>query len=249
MLVAQPDPTDVAGLGVELLAQVEPPEDQALVGRVELGDPAGGLEDHGVTLDEPALVAERAAAVALARQGLRRRGGALQLHVDAVHDRLLVCDLACGELVGHPGPCFPVKFPVEPRSGKSSSLQGAGDVARTDSPTSTEEMPDPTPWSPASSRPLEALSTPPGAPRAGGLDNRSLALAARPPHVTAGQVVEPTRGPRQPLAGARCSTTSRATTRWSSRPSPGRTPTEVSTTARWRSVLDHRRRVGQSARA
>jgi hypothetical protein len=110
--VAQPDPADVARLGVELLAQVEPAEDQALVGGVELGDPPRGLEDHGVALDEPALVAQAAAPVALAREGLGRAGRALQLDVDAVDDRLLGCDLALGELIRHVH--FPL-FPVDPR--------------------------------------------------------------------------------------------------------------------------------------
>ena len=101
--VAQPDPADVARLGVALGAQVEPAEDQSLVGGVELGDAACGLEDHGVALDEAALVLEPAAAVALARQRLRRLGGVAQLDVDAVDEGLLVRDLALGEVITHCG--------------------------------------------------------------------------------------------------------------------------------------------------
>ena len=97
--VAQPDPADVAGLGVELLLHVEAAEDQALVGGVELRDPLRGLEDHGVALDQATLVAEPAAVVALAGQRLRggRRLG--QLAVDAVDELLLPSDFALDELL------------------------------------------------------------------------------------------------------------------------------------------------------
>ena len=74
MLVTQADPADVARLGVQLLAQVEAPEDQPLVRGVELRDPLGGLEDHRVALDEAALVAESSSSVALARELLGRGG-------------------------------------------------------------------------------------------------------------------------------------------------------------------------------
>ncbi len=98
VLVAQPDPADVARLGVELGTQVEAAEDQALVRGVELGDPLGGLEDHGVALDQATLVAEPAAFVALARQLLRGPGRAGQLHVHAVHEGLLLSHLVLDEL-------------------------------------------------------------------------------------------------------------------------------------------------------
>ena len=71
------------------------------MGGVELGDPTRGLEHHGVALDETALVAEPAAAVALPGQRLRRRGGTLELDVHAVHNGLLVRDLALREVFGH----------------------------------------------------------------------------------------------------------------------------------------------------
>ena len=112
--VAQPDPADVARLRVALGAQVEPAEDQPLVGGVELGDAARGLEDHRVALDEATLVLEPAAVVALAGQRLRRLGGVAQLDVDAVDEGLLVGDLALGEVITHCGSpdfvraCFPV---------------------------------------------------------------------------------------------------------------------------------------------
>jgi hypothetical protein len=68
VVVAQPDPPDVARLRVDPLVQVEPAEHQPLVRGVELGDPARRLEDHRVALDQAALVAQGAAAVTLARQ-------------------------------------------------------------------------------------------------------------------------------------------------------------------------------------
>ena len=79
VVVAQADPADVARVGVELGAQVEAAEDQPLVGGVELGDPLRGLEDHGVALDETALVAEPPALVALPGQLLGGRRRLLQL--------------------------------------------------------------------------------------------------------------------------------------------------------------------------
>ena len=92
VLVAQPDPADVArrlpGRG-----QVEAAEHQALVGGVQGRDPLGGLEDHRVALDETALVAEVRTAVALARQLLGVLGGPLELFVDAVDELLLVLEL------------------------------------------------------------------------------------------------------------------------------------------------------------
>ena len=65
MLVAQPDPADVARLAVDGPLQVEPAEDQPFVRRVELRDPLRGLVDHRVALDQPALVLELAAVLAL----------------------------------------------------------------------------------------------------------------------------------------------------------------------------------------
>ena len=99
VLVAQADPADVARLGVDVLVEVEPPEDQPLVGGVELRDPPGGLEDHGVALDQAALVAEPAAAVALPGQLLGSPGRHPELHVDPVDDGLLTGDLVLDELI------------------------------------------------------------------------------------------------------------------------------------------------------
>ena len=72
--VAQADPADVARLRVHLVAHVEAAEDQPLVRGVQLRDPARGLEDHRVPLDEAALVAQPAAVVALVGQPLRSLG-------------------------------------------------------------------------------------------------------------------------------------------------------------------------------
>ena len=95
--VAQADATDVArGLGGVL--QVEAAEDQALVGGVEVGDASRRLEDHGVALDEPALVSEPGAPVALTGQRLGVARGRLQLAVDDVDERLLVRGLARHEI-------------------------------------------------------------------------------------------------------------------------------------------------------
>jgi len=69
------------------------------VGGVELGQPAGGLEDHGVALDEAALVAEAPAGVTLAGELLRGAAGVLELCVDAVHELLLGRDLALNLLL------------------------------------------------------------------------------------------------------------------------------------------------------
>ena len=82
MPVAQPDPADVARLPVHAVLHVEAPEDQALVGGVELRDPARGLEDHRVPLDQAALVAQLAAVLALPGQLLGVAGRLLQLEVD-----------------------------------------------------------------------------------------------------------------------------------------------------------------------
>ena len=50
-----------AGPSLTSATHVEPPEDQPLVGGVERRHPPGRLEDHGVALDETALVADPAA--------------------------------------------------------------------------------------------------------------------------------------------------------------------------------------------
>ncbi len=96
--VAQPDPADVARHLAELRAQVETTEDQALVGGVQRGHPAGSLEDHRVALDQPALVADAAASESLLGQLLRRSGRFLELVVDGVDVLLLARDLACGHV-------------------------------------------------------------------------------------------------------------------------------------------------------
>jgi hypothetical protein len=92
VLVAQADAADVARRLLDR-GQVEPAEDQALVGGVERGDPLGRLEDHGVALDQTALVTEPGAAVPLQRERLGVAGGRLELGVDTVHELLLVRDL------------------------------------------------------------------------------------------------------------------------------------------------------------
>ena len=71
------------------------------MGGVELRDPLGGLEDHRVALDQPALVAQPTAVVALTRQPLRGGTRALQLRVDPIDHRLLVSDLALHQLLSH----------------------------------------------------------------------------------------------------------------------------------------------------
>ena len=96
--VAQADPADVARGRVALGTQVEAAEDQPLVRGVELGDALGGLEDHRVALDQPALVTEPAAAVALAGQLLGRARGLLELDVHPVDEGLLLRDLVLDEL-------------------------------------------------------------------------------------------------------------------------------------------------------
>ena len=111
--VAQADPADVAGLGVDALVEVEAPEDQPLVGGVELGDPLGRLEHHRVALDEPALVAEPAAAVALGGELLGAAGARLELDVDAVDVLLLGGDLTTLEIFAHSG--FPLCTCIRPR--------------------------------------------------------------------------------------------------------------------------------------
>ena len=49
--IAQSDPADVARGRIHLTAQVQAPEHQPLMGGVELRDPLGSLEHHGVTFD------------------------------------------------------------------------------------------------------------------------------------------------------------------------------------------------------
>ena len=99
LLVAQPDPADVARLAVDHALEVEAAEDQALVRGVELRDPARGLVDHRVPLDQAALVAQLPAVLALAGQLLRVAGGLLQLEVDPVDERLLGVNLLFDQLV------------------------------------------------------------------------------------------------------------------------------------------------------
>ena len=93
VVVAQADAADVTRVGVELGAQVEAAEHQPLVGGVQLRDPLRGLEDHGVALDETALVTEQSALVAFPGQLLGGRRRLLQLDVHPVDERLLSRDL------------------------------------------------------------------------------------------------------------------------------------------------------------
>ena len=96
--VAQADPPDVARLGVDLLTQVQAPEDQPLVRGVELGDAARGLVDHRVPLDQTTLVPEPTAAVSLLGERGSGPGRLPQLHVDPIHERLLGSDLSLHQL-------------------------------------------------------------------------------------------------------------------------------------------------------
>ena len=102
--VADADAPDVARQHVDGRVEVEPAEDQPLVGGVELGDPLGGLEDHRVALDETALVLQLAALVPLGGQRLGVLGGRVELDVDLVDVVLLrrdlpVLDRTCRELL------------------------------------------------------------------------------------------------------------------------------------------------------
>ena len=101
VLVAQPDPADVARRPVDTALQVEAAEDQPLVGSIELRDPLRRLVDHCVTLDQAALVLEPAAVLALAGQLPSVAGRLLQLAVDPVDELLLSPDLALDQLVVH----------------------------------------------------------------------------------------------------------------------------------------------------
>ena len=73
----------------------------------------GGLVDHRVALDEPALVAEATAAVALAGEGLGVACRDLHLTVDLVDVGLLDRDLAGLELLAHVRSCCD-GFPMDP---------------------------------------------------------------------------------------------------------------------------------------
>jgi hypothetical protein len=88
--VAHADPSDVAGLPVQ---HVQPAEDQSVVGRVQRGQALRRLVDHGVALDQPALVAHVAPGHALDDEGLRDLGGRVEPLVDRVDVRLLGRDL------------------------------------------------------------------------------------------------------------------------------------------------------------
>ncbi len=111
VVVAQADPADVPRVGAELRTHVEPPEHQALVGGVELGDPLGRLEHHGVALDQAALVTEAPAVVPLPGQLLGGLGRLRQLHVHPVDELLLSRDLPRQQLFRQtltPHRCVPV---------------------------------------------------------------------------------------------------------------------------------------------
>ena len=99
VLVAQPDAPDVAGLVAHLVAQVEPAEDEPLVGGVEGGHPPRSLEDHRVTLDQAALVADATTLEPFTRQLLGRQRRLLELGVDGVDVLLLARDLARGHVI------------------------------------------------------------------------------------------------------------------------------------------------------
>ena len=79
VLVAQADPADVARLAGRAPRAGPAGRTPVPRGRRPAARSARGLEDHGVPLDQPALVAEPTAAVSLARQPLRGGGRTLQL--------------------------------------------------------------------------------------------------------------------------------------------------------------------------
>ena len=105
VLIAHANATDVAGLAA---GEVEPAEDEAVVGRVERREALGGLEHHGIALDEAAFIADVAARKALRdeRFGDFCRGS--EAVVDVVDIGLLRGDLLLGKLLsargGHPTP-------------------------------------------------------------------------------------------------------------------------------------------------
>ncbi|WP_447644336.1 hypothetical protein [Nocardioides zeae] len=144
VLVAQADAADVARLRVALARQVEPSEHQALVRGVELGDALRRLEDHRVALDEPALVAETAALVALVGEPAGPGGRRHELRLHVVDERLLGGDLPLRDLlVGalslsrvlrH----VPCPLPTRHR-GSASPLSGGADKQRIVPPPRVEQ--------------------------------------------------------------------------------------------------------------
>ena len=119
------------------------------MGGVELGDPLRGLEDHGVALDEAALVAQPAALVTLLGELPRGLGRHLQLLVDPVHERLLASDLALDQLAH--STMRPLSTMSGPGSGRgqvhqSISRDGSGLIPLKIVTTSTDtesDRPDP----------------------------------------------------------------------------------------------------------
>ncbi|MDR6117946.1 hypothetical protein QE370_001130 [Aeromicrobium sp. SORGH_AS981] len=95
--VADTDPADVPGLAA---LQVEAAEHEAVVRGIQGRQAAGGLEDHRVTLDQTALVADVPTGEALGDERLRHLRGLVEAAVDDVDVRLLRCDLCGGLLLG-----------------------------------------------------------------------------------------------------------------------------------------------------
>src|SRR5690606_24508268 len=93
VLVAQPEPADVAGFVVELRVEVEATEHQPLVRGVERRQPARRLVDHGVALNQAALVPQARAVVALAGELLRTACGRLEPGMHQVDEALFGRDL------------------------------------------------------------------------------------------------------------------------------------------------------------
>jgi hypothetical protein len=137
VLVAQPDPADVARLAVDAVLQVEAAEDQPFVRGVELRDPARGLEDHGVALDQATLVTQLAAVLPLPSQLLRVASGLLQLEVDPVDEGLLGLDLPLNQIsfdqlvvqrvVPSAHPVLTRSSPQKRQAPKPNSPAGVGD--------------------------------------------------------------------------------------------------------------------------
>src|SRR5262249_41072526 len=105
------------------------------------GDAAGRLEDHGVALDQAALVAELTAGVTLAREPPGRARRVLQLNIDTVDELLLATDLLLDQLVSQfgTGPLGPRRRSRLGRTPKPNPRNGPrrrtfGDVAP-DKPT------------------------------------------------------------------------------------------------------------------
>src|SRR5699024_3818419 len=94
--VAHADATDVARFPVN---QVEPAEDETVVGGVECRDALRSLVDHRITLDESAFMADRSPRVPFGHERTSRPRRLVEARVHAVYVGLLVCNLILGLLL------------------------------------------------------------------------------------------------------------------------------------------------------